>query len=43
MKSFAKIILVLCVVTALVVWFVPGADTFVEALTQQLVGGLARN
>ena len=43
MRSFVKIILVLCVVTALVVWFVPGAVTFVEALTQQLVGGLARS
>ena len=43
MRSFVKIILVLCVVTALVVWFVPGADTFVEDLTQQLVGGLARS
>ncbi len=42
MKTLFKITLALMVVTALIVWFVPGVDVWVETLFQQYLGRAAR-
>ena len=42
MKLFYQCIAVAVVITALTVAFVPGADEYVEAIVQGIVGPLAR-
>ncbi|MEM7077861.1 MAG: hypothetical protein AAF513_04440 [Pseudomonadota bacterium] len=42
MSRFVMAMLLLMVATALIVWFVPGADQWVEALVQQILGRAAR-
>ena len=42
MKHLYKTTALLMVLTALIVWFVPGVDAWVEALFMQAVAGAAR-
>ncbi len=42
MRSFYKTVAVLVVLTAILVWFLPGLDLWVEQLVQQIVSRAAR-
>ena len=43
MNTLIKLTLILMIVTALLVWFVPGLDLWVETLFQQVLGRAARS
>lgn len=43
MNTLFKFTVILMILTALVVWFVPGLDLWVETLFQQILGRAARS
>ena len=42
MRSFYKIVVIVAILTAILVWFMPGVDLWVEQLVQQIVSRAAR-
>ncbi len=42
MKTLLKVTLALMIVTAVIVWFIPGVDLWIEAVFQQYLGRAAQ-